>query len=191
MIRNYSLAAMAALAVWLTAPTETCVAGTLSVDAPPNVSLGDTFTVNVDVTGITDLYGFQFDLGFDPTILMADSSTEGPFLPSGGATFFIPGAIDNAGGTVAATADTLETAISGVTGDGTLASFSFEALADGPSALTLSNALMVDSGDNLIDFDLSDGSVVVGEASAAPEPSSFLLLAVAALAIGFRKWGML
>jgi hypothetical protein len=40
---------MAALAVWLAAPTQTCIAGILSVDAPSNVALGDTFTVNVDV----------------------------------------------------------------------------------------------------------------------------------------------
>ena len=113
---------------------------------------------------------------------MADSSTEGPFLPSGGATFFIPGTIDNTGGTVAFTADTLLTAISGVTGDGTLASFSFEAIGDGTSDLTLSNVQLLDSNLNPIDVDLSGGSVDVGETSTAPEPSSFLLSAAAILA---------
>ncbi|HEV3199328.1 MAG TPA: cohesin domain-containing protein, partial [Bryobacteraceae bacterium] len=96
-IRNFSVAALTALAVWFGTSTGTCLAGTLSVDAPSSAAVGDIFTVNVNIAGITDLYGFQFDLSFDPAILAAASSTEGPFLPTGGATFFIPGTIDNTG----------------------------------------------------------------------------------------------
>src|SRR5580693_6858462 len=65
-------------------------ADVMSVVGPvTNPNVGDTFEVEVDVTGITDLYAFQFDLTFDPTLLSAVSVTEGAFLPSGGTTFFI------------------------------------------------------------------------------------------------------
>lgn len=186
-MRNLSGATLIVVVGWLGA-TQKCVAATLSVDAPSSVAVGDTFTVNVNIASITDLYGFQFDLSFDPTILAADSSIEGPFLPSGGATFFIPGAIDNIGGAVAFTADTLLTAISGVTGDGNLASFSFDAIGTGTSALTLANVFLVDSSNNPIDVDLNSGSVTVAGVSTVPEPSSALLLAlVVAIALGKRR----
>ena len=76
-------------------------AATVLVDPTSfNISPGQKFSLDVDVSNITDLYAFQFDLGFDPGLLSALSVTEGTFLPSGGSTFFLPGTIDNVGGTV-------------------------------------------------------------------------------------------
>jgi Cohesin domain len=121
-------------------------ADVISIVGPvSNPIVGDTFNVDVDVTGITDLFAFQFDLTFDPTLLSAVSVIEGPFLPGGGTTIFIPGSIDNVGGTVAATADTLIGAISGVAGNGVLAEFQFTALAPGTSALSFGNEILLDS----------------------------------------------
>jgi general secretion pathway protein D len=116
-IKRFPVVAVAALAGWLGTSNETCAAAALSVNAPSSVAVGDIFTVNADIASITDLYAFQFDLSFDPAVLAATSSTEGPFLPSGGATFFIPGAIDNLNGMVTATVDTL-IAASGHLGSG-------------------------------------------------------------------------
>ena len=62
---------------------------------------------------------------------------EGPFLPSGGATFFIAGAIDKVNGTVTATADSLIAAPAGVSGDGTLVRSGLWRVGAGPGALTL------------------------------------------------------
>ena len=107
-------------------------------------SIGDTFNVNVDVANINDLYAYQLDLTFDPKLLSAVSVSEGPFLPSGGTTFFIPGTIDNAGGSVTATADALIGAISGVSGSGTLLTFQFTALGYGTSALDIANPILLD-----------------------------------------------
>ena len=79
-------------------------ADTVDVVAPAtSPSVGQTFDVDVNVTGASDLYAYQMDLTFDPTVLSALSVTEGPFLPGGGTTFFIPGTIDNVGGSVTAT----------------------------------------------------------------------------------------
>jgi hypothetical protein len=176
-----------------------CSADTISVVGPStNPNMGDTFAVDVDVTGITDLYAFQFDLSFDPTLLSAVSVTEGDFLPSGGTTFFIPGTIDNVGGTVSANADTLIGAIPGVTGDGMLAEFEFTALAVGTSTLSFANEILLDSSLNDITADTTfeNGSVTVDApiSSAVPEPStlSMMLCAMAAyFLMGFMRYAFI
>jgi general secretion pathway protein D len=137
-----------------------------------------TFSLDIAVTGVSDLYAFQFDLGFDPTILAATSVTEGTFLPGGGATLFIPGAIDNVGGTISSTADTLQGAIPGVSGSGDLAVINFEVLGPGTSTINIFNAQMLDSNLNGLLFTTNNGSVTVSQVAAAPEPGSVTLLSL-------------
>src|SRR5579872_4655605 len=96
--------------------------------ASTSTSPGSTFAVSVDISNVTDLYAFQFDIGFNPATLAGVSVTEGSFLPGGGSTFFIPGFIDNTGGTIAFSADTLIGPIPGVSGSGTLATIDFTAV---------------------------------------------------------------
>ncbi len=154
-------------------------ADTISIVGPTtNPNVGDIFDVSVNVTGINDLYAFQFDLTFDPSLLSVDSVTEGSFLLSGGTTIFIPGVVDNVGGNVTATADSLIGSIPGVTGNGALAVFQFTALASGTSPLSLSNEILLDSSLN----DITTGAtfqnsyVTVDAASTVPEPNYLSLL---------------
>src|ERR1017187_8890134 len=94
---------------WLFAASTTLLAGTIAVQpAAPTVALGQTFTLSVNISGAADLYGYQFDLGFNPTVLQAISVTEGAFLGTGGPTIFLPGTIDNVGGSITANADILQ-----------------------------------------------------------------------------------
>ena len=81
--------------------------------------------MDVDISGVSDLYAYQFDFLFGAATVSASSETEGSFLLGGGPTFFIPGAVDNVGGSVTATANTLISAISGVDGSGTLVVLQF------------------------------------------------------------------
>jgi general secretion pathway protein D len=146
-----------------------------------NPSVGDTFSINVNVTNISDLYAYQLDLTYDPTLLSAVSVSEGPFLASGGTTFFIPGTIDNVGGSVTATADALIGAISGVNGSGTLLTFQFTAIGAGTSALNIANPTFLDSSFNDItgNIGFDNSSVTINPASSvAPEPGYFALCAV-------------
>ena len=53
-------------------------------------TVGQNFTINVEVSDVYDLYGWSFKLTWDSTILEAVNITEGPFLKSGGETLFIP-----------------------------------------------------------------------------------------------------
>ena len=94
---------------------------TVSVSSPATASVGDEFAVDVNISNVTDLYAWQLDLAFDPSVLAADplGPTEGSFLSGAGPTFFIGGTVDNVGGTVSNNADTLEGPIPGATGGGT------------------------------------------------------------------------
>jgi hypothetical protein len=144
------------------------------VSIQPSVSIpgvGETFDVLVEISSVSDLYAFQFDISFDPAILSAIDVTEGSFLPGGGFTFFIPGSIDNIGGSISFTADILLTAVSGVSGSGTLADLQFQALTVGTSPVNLSNVILLDSNLSDIPYNTSNGSV-----SPVPEPSTVLLL---------------
>src|ERR1035441_10690187 len=93
---------------WLFAASTSLLAGTISLQpTAPTKTVGQSFTLSVVISGASDLYGYQFDLGFDPTVLKATSVTEGAFLGTGGPTIFLPGTIDNVGGSITANADIL------------------------------------------------------------------------------------
>jgi len=157
---------------------------TLNVSSVASVPQGSNFTVDVDISGVTDLYDFQFDLSFDATILQVTNISEGAFLPGSGATFFLPGFIDNSSGNITFNADTLETAISGANGSGTLIEFSFAATSVGTSFLNLDNIILQNSQGDLISSSTTNGSVTVTSVTVpTPEPGTFAFLVVGFLAI--------
>jgi Cohesin domain len=157
----------------------------LSVSGPSNISVGDSFTIDVVVSQAVDLYAFQFDLGFNPAILQATGFAEGTFLTSQGPTFFFNNGIDNTAGTVASNVDTLLGAPIGGDGTGTLVDFNFTAIAAGTSDITVSNALLSDSSANPLPFSIEDGTVnVAGVIVPTPEPSVVSMLLAASLLIG-------
>ena len=165
-------------------------ADTLSVVPSANpVNVGDTFTVDVTDTGATDLAGFQFDLSWDPTILGFQNEVEGPLLPTAGTTFFIPGTLDSTGGNLTFTADYVLGGGPGAQGNGTLATITFEALAQGSTSLALGNIMLADSNGSPLDFQSMDGSVTVNSPiGQVPESSSLLLLATGAFGLLMSSW---
>ena len=61
-----------------------------AISLEPSVSpvpLGSPVEVNVNVSGVSDLFGWQFDIGFNPTVLSAASVTEGSLFSSAGVSF--------------------------------------------------------------------------------------------------------
>jgi cohesin domain-containing protein/PEP-CTERM motif-containing protein len=172
-----------AAALWFTAQGAQAIP-IVSVSAPAGpVTVGSNVIVNIVISGVTDLYSFQFDLNFNPTILAPAAPTEGSFLSAGGATFFIPGVIN--GGTVAATAGTLLTAVSGVNGGGTLASFDFTAIGSGTSGLTAAGVLLYDSGLNSL-ASTSTGASLTVTPSSVPEPASLALFGFGSIGVLLR-----
>jgi hypothetical protein len=144
----------------------------LSITATPDPAvLGAPVSIDVLISGIADLYAYQFSLSFDPAVLQATTVTEGPFLASGGGTtVFGAGTIDNTTGSVAFTYDTLIGAVAGVSGTGTLAHISFDVIARGSTPLTFSDVVVLDS--NLADVRVQVEDRVL---QAVPEPGAWLL----------------
>ena len=135
----------------------------------PNV--GSVFDVFVNISNASDLYAFQFDISFDPTILSAMSVTEGSLFPGSGIT---TETIDNTSGSISFIADVLTGAPSGVSGDGTLADLTFQAVSEGTSPIALSNMILLDFDLSDIPFSKTDGTV--SPTSSVPEPTALLLL---------------
>jgi hypothetical protein len=153
------------------------------------ISTGDIATVDVDISGVNDLYAYQFDVLFGAATVFAASENEGSFLLGGGTTFFVPGAVDNVGGSVTATANTLIGAISGVDGSGTLVVLQFAGVAPGTTSIDLANVVLLDSNFNSIDLATENASVTV-QAGGVPasEPSDLLLLGMGLITlVGFAR----
>lgn len=152
-------------------------ATTISIEpATKLISLGQVFSLDIVISDVIDLFSYQFDLAFDPSVLSASSIDEGSFLSSGGNTFFLPGIIDNISGTISFTADSLLGSISGVTGSGILANITFSALMVSESPISLFNSILVDS--NFLDIALdsqSGGTVTVQQGAPVPEPCTLFL----------------
>ena len=143
----------------------------ISLNVSPNpAAVGNTVLVNVNISGAVDVYGYQFSLLFNPAVLQATSSTEGSFLPSGGSTFFVAGTVNNTLGAVNFTVGTLLGLLPGVTGNGTLATLSFNAASLGTSTLGFRDVVLFNS--ELVDLtaQLQGGVVTV-----VPEPSTWLM----------------
>ena len=84
------------------------------------VAPGEVFTVAVGIAPSVPISGAQFDLAFNPQAVQITKVEEGEiFKPGGGQSFFMPGQIDNADGTLKAVAGVMigagkETSVAGV-----------------------------------------------------------------------------
>jgi hypothetical protein len=118
--------------------------------APSTVtaSIGDTFSVNITVSNVEDLGGWEFKLYYLSSTLNGTNLTEGPFLKQGGSTYFnVVNFTDNYNSThgIAWVACALLGAGPGVYGSGTLAVITFRAKQLGTSGLTLTDTYLSDS----------------------------------------------
>jgi hypothetical protein len=147
--------------------------GTIVSIDPTNQTIynGETITATVDVQDVTDLYGFEFNIVYDPTLLSATNVTEGAFLPAGGATDFFSGDTSTPG-QINFVFDILESAVSGVSGSGPLATLQFLVVNGyGQSPITIDpSSFLVDSSLNNIDATFNGAQVQT------PEPATYGLL---------------
>jgi len=141
------------------------------------LDVGATTTVNISVENVTDLYGLEVHLTFDPALLEvedADTDAAGVQIQSG--TFLSPdfvaqNAVDQAAGKI-------DFAIAQmpphepVSGSGVLATITFKGKAAGTCALGFSNVILSDRNGNAINTGTRDGSVTVNADTPTLTPTS-------------------
>jgi len=118
-------------------------------------SVGEVFTVSIRVTGVLDLYGWQFKLNWTASTLDVVNVVEGSFLNSNRTTFFTFIA-DNTTGHILVDC-TLVGPVLGVNGDGVLANMTFYVKEAGQSPLDLYEATLLNSREMEIPCELAGG----------------------------------
>jgi Cohesin domain len=150
---------------------------------PATAVVGSAFTLTVRIADVVDLSAFQFDLSFNPAVLQATAVSEGPFLGTGGSTFFGAGSINNGSGTVASIFDSLVGSVPGVTGSGNLATVSFNVIGVGTSPMAFANTLFLNSLFNDLAPQVVNGSITTVAVIPEPGPAALLLAGLAGLAL--------
>jgi general secretion pathway protein D len=148
----------------------------VAATAQPSYSVGDSVAVSVSVPDAANLYAFQFDLSFDPTVLSAQSVNEGGYFLSNGISFY-PGTIDNTGGTISSIADSLAGNVPGFSGSTLLVTAVFTALKPAPStSVSPLNIILLDDNLSPIATTATPATFDVSSATVAPEPGSLGLV---------------
>jgi hypothetical protein len=151
---------------------------------PTRVGQQDSLSVDVPISGVTDLFAYQFALIFNPAILSATLVEEGTFLKGFGPTSFVAGTSDSKAGIIDNIAGTLVGSIGGASGNGFLVAVTFLANAVGVSPLQLSDVILLDSSLSEIPVTVQAGSVTV---EPIPEAGTAGMLTLGVLAtIGMR-----
>ena len=137
-------------------PAQSIATTTVSV-VPSTVtaSMGQNFNINVNISSVSDLYGWEFKLGWNSTLLDAVNVTEGTFLKNSSETFFVP-KINNTVGYMLVDC-TLLGNVDGVSGNGTLAVVEFYVEGIGESVLDLFNTTLINSREQTITHQSTDG----------------------------------
>ena len=118
-------------------------------------NVGENFTIEVKVSDVIDLYGYEFHLRWNSTLLDCVEVSEGPFLKSGGSTFFTY-KINSTEGCMVVDC-TLLGDIQGVSGNGTLTTIKFYIKTTGECLLDLYDTILLDSAEQAIEHSTTDG----------------------------------
>ncbi len=149
-----------------------------------NVLTGNSFTLNINIASVVDLYGWQLDIDFGPVgLLTGNSISEGSFLGLG--TSWTPGTINNGTATIIASANSLS-GLTGVSGSGVLAQISFTAASVGTAIISISNIQLLDSNLDSI-FPDPPVSATVNITSGIPEPATFVMLGMGLAFMAVRR----
>jgi general secretion pathway protein D len=101
-----------------------------------DVTLGEEFTIDLVVEGVSDLFSAGVQLSFDSSILEYVDSDRGGFLSSDGADATFTAAPSGAGGV--ATGMSRIGNVGGLAGSGPLGTFTFRAVGEGQTSISIS-----------------------------------------------------
>ncbi|WP_426191324.1 PEP-CTERM sorting domain-containing protein [Massilia sp. DWR3-1-1] len=168
----------AALLVGAMALHSAFAAPTISATVSPTV--GNSFGVDVLVSGAVDIAAYQFSLFFNPAAVAYAGTVAGTFLDSAGTFDFDGGSAGT--GSINYTFASLIGPGPGASGSGLLAHYDFIALSAAAPQFTFAEVIFVNDAGDEVPFNLGDITMPVTPPTGnVPEPAS-LLLALAALA---------
>jgi beta propeller repeat protein len=135
--------------------------------ASATTTISGTTTVDIRIRDVTDLYGVQFYLSFDPSLVEVEDAVPGGDVNIEPGDFLEPGAVvytnyvNNATGEIEYV-QTRQGAVPGVDGSGVLARITFHGEAEGTSPVTFTLHILADPMSVPIEHDHADGEIVVG-----------------------------
>ncbi len=138
--------------------------------ASVTTSISETATVEIRIQDVTDLYGVQLHLSFDPDIVQVEDAIPGGDVNIVPGDFLNPGAVvytnyvNNATGEIEYV-QSREGSVPGVNGSGLLARIVFHGEMDGISPLTFTLHALSDPLSVPIAHDYADGEIIVSSAT--------------------------
>jgi hypothetical protein len=164
-------------------PTGNEAASLGQIDACISVGVGQTFDVDIFVTDVADLAGWQATFGYEPSVLQVVGTNVNLFLAGAqaGRVLDLSEVLPDQDGSYGFRVADMTPGAAGHDGSGVLARVTLEALAAGSSFLTLDEIILGSSeilaigdvtGDSIFDGPISYAQVWVGEPcpSALPTP---------------------
>lgn len=143
-------------------PTQASPETTLYVDpTETKVNFGKSFTININIENVVDLFSYETKLGFNKTILEPITIEEGPFIkdqttsPIG--TFFLPIIKED----YVYVACVTQGNYPGVSGSGTLFTVTFNTSDTGESNLPLYDSILLNPSVTEMPHKTIDGTVLV------------------------------
>lgn len=119
--------------------TETSVSLSPAIISGATMSIGSTFTVDIEINNVTNLGGWTVSISWNPSILqMQGTPTEGPFLKTAGNTLFVPVPPNNTLGILPSLSDVLLTS-TGASGSGELSVMTFSVAGQGTCQISINN----------------------------------------------------
>jgi hypothetical protein len=124
---------------------------------PPTVekTIGQSFTVNLNVSDVANLYAWEVKLAYDSTILEHVNTVQGSFLGNSDVTFFTYKVNDTSGYVLIDC--TLLGNLPGVNGTGTVAIIEFHVKQSGSCDLKLYDTKLLDPAEQSIEHSSSSG----------------------------------
>lgn len=142
-----------------------------AVISSANMSVGSTFTVSVQVSGISNVFGWTMSLSWDPKVLqMQDTPSEGSFLKTVGSTIFIAISPNNTLGIDKSLNDVFSSNLT-ASGSGTLARMVFTVVSLGSCQISMNNTEFDTNGTPDAKGDLPTIPVTLSDATFTTSPA--------------------